>query len=207
MDKKDDDYKFDVYTEHDWEYKSDYRTDHGVAIGLTDGYIESDMDFGSPNPLYKSLRESSFPLDRILKSINIDIKKAVATFPDDAKYIKNIITNQNIKDDPLPDHGNYDKLNNLIRGFFICSNLTKIINDVTIESNEKLKYFEILKQSSVEIFSLDMKNNKNFDDKLCYEIAINLPSSLKTIRFLSKDSHITNNDLQIMLNNFSRLSN
>ena len=83
MDKKDD-YKFYVYTEHDWEYNYESkggRKDSGDAIGLIYGFIDGDIQFGTrtPNPVFKSLRESQFPLERILKAGDIDIKKAVCS--------------------------------------------------------------------------------------------------------------------------------
>ncbi len=66
-----------------------------------DGFIESDNYFGSPNPVFKSIRESQFPLERILKAGAIDIKKAVASEARDEKYIKSTITNQNEDDENL----------------------------------------------------------------------------------------------------------
>ena len=115
MDKKAG-YKFDVYTEHDWEVNkkfSDgyYFKDSGDAIGLIDGFIDGDnysgstnpvfrsvlqkkslkIDKRSPNPVFKSVREYQFPLERILKASAIDIKKAKATEKKDEKYIKNTI--------------------------------------------------------------------------------------------------------------------
>ena len=93
MDKKDD-YKFDVYTEHDWEVNQkltvDTFKDSGDAIGLIDGFIDGDIQIGrTPNPFFKSLRESQFPLERILDAGAIDIKKAEASEVRDEKYIKN----------------------------------------------------------------------------------------------------------------------
>ena len=125
MDKKAD-HKFDVYTEHDWEVKKKFSNgyffeDSGDAIGLIDGFIDGDNYFGSTNPVFKSLRESQFPLERILKAGAIDIKKAVASEARDEKYIKNTITNQNEDNDPPEHHDNYEKLNNLIRGFFVSN--------------------------------------------------------------------------------------
>ena len=81
MDKKAD-YKFDVYTEHDWEYNYESKggpKDSGDAIGLIYGFIDDDIQLGSANPIFKSLRESQFPLERILKAGDIDIKKAVCS--------------------------------------------------------------------------------------------------------------------------------
>ena len=148
MDKKDD-YKFDVYTEHDWEVNkkfSDgyYFKDCGDAIGLIDGFIESDNYSRSTNPCFKSIREYQFPPERILKAGAIDIKKAVASEARDEKYIKNTITNQNEDDDPPEHHDNYEKLNNLIRGFFISSSLERILKDALIESVQISIYFDIL---------------------------------------------------------------
>jgi hypothetical protein len=146
---KEDDYKFDVYTEHDWEVNKKFSNgyffeDSGDAIGLIDGFIDGDNQFvGTPNPAFKSKRESQFPLERILKAGAIDIKKAVGSEPRDEKYIKKTITNQNEDDDPPEHHDNYEKLNNLIRGFFISSSLERILKDALIESVQKSIYFDI----------------------------------------------------------------
>ena len=95
-------------------------------IGLIDGFIDGNYS-GSTNPVFKSLRESQFSLERILKTGAIDIKKAVVSEEKDEKYIKNTITTQNEDDD-------YEKLNNLIRGFFVSSSLEKILKDASLES-------------------------------------------------------------------------
>jgi hypothetical protein len=51
MDKKDG-YKFDVYTEHDWEVNMKFLSgnnfkDNGDAIGLIDGFIDGDVQYES----------------------------------------------------------------------------------------------------------------------------------------------------------------
>ena len=148
MDKKDG-YKFDVYTEHDWEVNKKlsggyYFKDDGDAIGLIDGFIDGDIQAGRKNSVFKSLRESQFPLERILKAGAIDIKKAVASEARDEKYIKNTITNQNEDDDPPEHHDNYEKLSNLIRGFFVSSSLERILKDASIESYQKSLLFRYL---------------------------------------------------------------
>ena len=89
-------YKFDVYTEHDWEVNrklsnGNYLKDSGDTISLIDGFIESDNYSRSTNPVFKSIREYQFPLERILKAVAIVIKKAVASETRDEKYIKNTI--------------------------------------------------------------------------------------------------------------------
>jgi hypothetical protein len=152
MDKKDG-HKFDVYTEHDWKVNAGkYFNDDGDAIGLIDGFIDGDNVIGSPDPLLKPLRESQFPLERILKAGAIDIKKAVASETRDEKYIKNTITNQNEDDDPPEHHDNYEKLNNLIRGFFVSSSLDRILKDESIESDQNrfdlFQYFETIQCNS-----------------------------------------------------------
>ena len=158
---KEADYKFDVYTEHDWGYchkrKSFFLKDDGDAICLIDGFMDGDNVLGSPDPLLKPLRESQFPLERILKAGAIDIEKAVASEARDEKSIKNTITNQNEDDDPSEHHDNYEKLNNLIRGFFLSSSLDRILKDDSIESDQKSIYFDILKQSSATVLPLTCK--------------------------------------------------
>jgi len=89
-------YKFDVDTEHDWEVNrklsnGNYLNDSGDTISLIDGFIESDNYSRSTNPVFESIREYQFPLERILKAVDIDIKKAVASETRDEKYIKNTI--------------------------------------------------------------------------------------------------------------------
>ena len=61
MDKKDD-YKFDVYTQHDWEVNEElsgeyFFKDSGDAIGLIDGFIDADIYSGSKNPVFKSFQK------------------------------------------------------------------------------------------------------------------------------------------------------
>jgi len=89
-------YNLDVYTEHDWEVNrklsnGNYVKDSGDTNSLIDGFIESDNYSRSTNPVFKSIREYQFPFERILKAVDIDIKKAVASETRDEKYIKNTI--------------------------------------------------------------------------------------------------------------------
>ena len=73
-------YEFDIYTEID--------RDRG-AVGITHGYIGQ-----------KKLRESEFPLDRILQATNVDIKQAQASVKSDRTFILNTITGRS-KDDSI----------------------------------------------------------------------------------------------------------
>ena len=207
MDKKDD-YKFDVYTEHDWEVKGKYFNDSGDAIGLMDGFIDGDNEFvGTPNPLFKSLRESQFPLERILKASAIDIKKAVASEARDEKYIKNTITNQNEDDDPPEHHDNYEKLNNLIRGFFVSSSLERILKDESIESDQKSIYFNILKQSSATVIYLKMLGYTPFDDSIATQLAVSLPPTITSFSFRSDKSSVTQHGIQTIFRGLVNLTN
>ena len=70
-------YKFDVDTEHDWEVNrklsnGNYVKDSGDTISLIDGFIESDNYSRSTNPVFESIREYQFPLERILKAVDIE---------------------------------------------------------------------------------------------------------------------------------------
>jgi len=209
MDKKYD-YKFDVYTEHDWQYnyeKMDFPKDCGDAIGLIDGFINSDNQNGSPNPTFKQLRESQFPLERILKAGSIDIKKAKASDASDETYIKNIITNQNKDDAPPEHHDNYDKLNDLIRGFFVSSNLQRIVMDGSISKVQKSNYFNILKQSSATDFYLNMYSFFLFNDSIASQIAVSLPFTIKSFTIITDGSHVTNNGIQKILKGLVEMTN
>jgi GTPase SAR1 family protein len=208
MDKKDG-YKFDVYTEHDWQYNfesKDGPQDSGDAIGLTDGFIESDCQNGIPNPFFKVLRESQFPLERLLKAGAIDIKKAVASEARDEKYIKNTITNQNEDDDPPEHHDNYEKLNNLIRGFIVGSNFQRIIRDQWIESDQKSIYFDIFKLSSVTVIYLDVRGNTPFDDSIATQLAVSLPSRITSFTFSSDRSSITQHGILAIVRGLATLT-
>ena len=207
---KEADYKFDVYTEHDWEYnheRIDFPKDSGTAIGLIDGFIDADNQYGIPNPTFKQLRESQFPLERILKASAIDIKKAVASEARDEKYIKNTIINQNEVDDPPEHHENYEKLNNVIRGFFVSSNLQRIVRDRSIEFDRKLIYFDILKKSRATVVYLNMYGFSQFNDPLAIQIAGNLPSTIKTFTIISDGSSVTQHGIQTIFKSLANLTN
>jgi Ran GTPase-activating protein (RanGAP) involved in mRNA processing and transport len=213
MDKKDD-YKFDVYTEHDWEYRCKaqstglLRDDSGNAIGLVDGFIDGDNDLaGTVSLFYKSLRESQFPLERILKASAIDIKRAVASEARDEKYIKNTITNQNEDDDPPEHHDNYEKLNNLIRGFFVSSSLQRILKDESIDSDQKSIYFNILKQSNATVIYLYMLGYTPFDDSVATQLAVSLPPTITSFTFASNGSSVTLCGIRLIFRGLANLTN
>jgi hypothetical protein len=213
MDKKAG-YKFDVYTEHDWEVNKIFLSgnnfkDNGDAIGLIDGFIDGDIQFGvaGVNPFFKSLRESQFPLERILKASAIDIKKAVASEARDEKYIKNTITNQNEDDDPPEHHDNYEKLNNLIRGFFVSSSLERILKDSSIESDQKSIYFDILKQFDATVIYLDMQGYTPFDDSIATQLAESLPPTITSFTFVSDRSSVTQHGIQTIFRGLANLTN
>ena len=208
MDKKDD-HKFDVYTEYDWEVNEESKggpKDNGDAIGLTDGFIDGDMQYGFPNSSFKLLREYQFPLERILKAGAIDIKKAKASEARDEKYIKNAITNQNEDDDPPEHHDNYEKLNNLIRGFFVSSSLERILKDESIESDQKSIYFDILKQSSATVIFLHMQGHHPFDDSVATQLAESLPLTIISFTFTSNRSSVTQHGIQEIFRGLANLT-
>jgi len=176
------------------------------VIGLIDGFIDGNYS-GSTNPVFKSLRESQFSLERILKAGAIDIKKAVASDEKDEKYIKNTITNQNEDDDPPEHHDDYEKLNNLIRGFFVSSSLEKILKDASIESYQKSIYFDILKQSSASVISLNMQGDTSFDDSVATRLAVSLPSTVISLTFYSDESSVTEHGIQTVFRGLANFTN
>jgi hypothetical protein len=107
-------YEFDIYTEIDG--------DKG-AVGITHGYIRSDHGHSHT----KKHRESTFPLDRILQSTNVDIKQAQASVESDRKFILNTITGLSLDDAVVNDHDKYDELNNILWGIFVAPALERII--------------------------------------------------------------------------------
>ena len=142
-----------------------------------------------------------------MKASAVDIKKAVASETRDEKYIKNTITNQNEDDDPPEHHDNYEKLNNLIRGFFVSSSLERILKDESIESDQKSIYFDILKQSSASVISLNMQGYTPFDDSVATQLAESLPPTITSFTFCSNGSSITQHGIQTIFRGLAKLTN
>ena len=136
----------------------------------------------------------------------IDIKKAVASEARDEKYIKNTITNQNEDDDPPEHHDNYEKLNNLIRGFFVSSSLERILKDESIESDQKSIYFNIMKQSHASVIYLNMRDNTPFDDSIATQLAQSLPPTITSFTFVSDGSSVTQHGIRSIFRGLANLT-
>ena len=179
------DYEFDVYTEIDG--------DRG-AVGITHGYIPGD----NGDSYYKMLRESKFPLDRILQATDVDIKQAQASVESDRRFILNSITGQSVDDTVMDDHGNYDELNNILRGIFVTPALQRIIKE-TDGVNSITRCLEIVKASNARIIDLTLKDYSRFDDDMLIKLADSLPPTLTEFRLWSKGSAVTVNGINACL--------
>ena len=166
-------YEFDVYTEIEIDGDSG-------AVGITHSYIPSDYE----SSYYKMLRESKFPLDRILQATNVDVKQAQASVESDRKFILNTITGLSVDDAVMDDHANYDELNNILRGIFVIPALERIIKE-TADVHTITRCLEIVKTSNARIIELDLRHCSNFDDNLLIKLVDSLPSSTLTEFLLS----------------------
>jgi hypothetical protein len=182
------DYEFDVYTE------TEIDGDRGGAVGITHGYIPSD----SGSSYYKMLRESKFPLDRILQATDVDIKHAQASVESDRRFILNSITGQSVDDTVMDDHANYDELNNILRGIFVLPALQRIIKEKD-GVNSITRCLEIVKASNARIIDLDLKDCSQFDDDMLIKIADSLPPTLTEFSLWSIGSSVTVNGINACL--------
>ena len=109
---------------------------------------------------------------------------------------------------PSPEyHDNYEKLNNLIRGFFVSSSLERILSDKSIESDQKSIYFNILMLSSATVLSLNMRDNTPFDDSIATQLAQSLPPTITSFTFLSDGSSVTQHGIQTIFRGLANLTN
>jgi len=158
-------YKFDIYT--DFSLNS--------AVGIAHGI--------------KGM-EDRFPIDRILKVIDIDVVKAEATFPEDAKFIKNAITGIDKDAEPLESHPKYDELNRILKSKFVAPVIHRIIYEV----NDEIKVQRCLKifhNSSPRDIVLDFENCNRFNDDIAIRLVDSLPSTLEELWFFSNGSAVT----------------
>ena len=183
-------FEFDVYTKI-----------HGRnAVGITHSYLpnESEMKGTAVKDDPKKLRESQFPLDRILKSTEVDIKEAEATEEADKKFILNTITGRGKDDEVLDNHTNYDKLNNALRGIFITPVLDRIIKYGDV--NTITRWLAILKESNARILNLNLVNCSRFNDNLLQKLVDSLPSSsLTELRLCWRGSAVTVNGIKVLI--------
>ena len=173
-------YVFDVYTE----------IDGNKAVGITHGFIPSD----SADSYCKKLRETEFPLDRILQATNVDVKQAEASVESDRKFIINTITGQSLDDAVVNDHANYDELNNILRGIFVTPALERIIKEKDVSTITRC--LDIVKASNAKMIDLDCSK---FDDDLIIKLADSLPPTLTDFRLESTGSAVTANGMNACL--------
>ena len=179
-------YEFDVYTEID--------TDGDIgAVGITHGYIRSDGN----NPFVKTERESKFPLDRILQSINVDVKQAKASLETDRKLILNTISGRSIDDPVVDNHDKYDELNNILRGIFVAPALEKIIKESDVDTITRC--FDVFKASNSRMIDLDLEDCSRFDDEILIKLADSLPLTLTDFTLYSERSSVTVNGINACL--------
>jgi len=168
-------FEFDVYTEIDGD----------KAVGITHGFIPSDIE----DSYSKKLRETEFPLDRVLQAINVDIKQAQASVESDRKFILNTITGRS-EDDSVPDnHRNYNELNNILRGIFVAPALQRIIEWRDVDTITRC--LDIVKSSNARMIDLDLRYCSRFDDDLLIKLADSLPPTLTDFRLESIGSKVT----------------
>jgi len=186
-------YMFDVYTE----------IDGGRAVGITHGYIPIDFEYGDGvKNFWKKKRESEFPLDRILQSINVDVKQAEASVESDRRFILNTITGRPTDDEVLNTDGNYDDLNNILRGIFVKPALERIIEERDVEKITRC--LEIVKVSNAKIIDMDLMSCSTFDDEVLMKLSDSLPSTLTEFRLRSKGSAVTVNGINACLGNLMK---
>ena len=174
-------YEFDVYTERDGG---------SGAVGITHGFIPSD----SADSYCKKLRETEFPLDRILQATKVDVKQAEASVESDRKFILNTITGQSVDDAVVDDHANYDDLNNILRGIFVTPALERIIKEKDVSTIRRC--LDIVKASNARMIDLDCSK---FDDDLIIKLADSLPPTVTDFRLESTGSAVTVNGMNACL--------
>jgi len=172
--------EFDIYTE----------TDSNEAVGITHGFLSSDYKRGDDiKSFVKKIRESKYPIDRILKSINVNVKDAESSIESDRKYIFNIISGKSKSTYKICDEDtNCENLNNILRGIFITPIIDRIIKEKDI--NIINQCIHILKLSNSRIINIDVRDCKKFDDSLLHDLIENLP--FKTIIDLTLMLHGSN---------------
>ena len=162
---QDENYKFDIYT--DFSLNSALGIAHGIK-GM----------------------EDRFPIDRILKVIDIDVVKADATVLDDAKFIKNAITGIDKDAEPLESHSKYDELNMILKSKFVAPVIHRIIYEVKDKTKVQL-CLEIFKNSRPRDIFLDFENCGRFNDDIAERLVDSLPPTLEKLWFFSNGSEIT----------------
>lgn len=173
-------YKFVIYTDY-----VDVSGTH-KSIGITEGYIQRDLEKSTR----KKKREEEFPLDRILKAINLDVSTAVATKPNDKKYIRNEFTGNFNDDEPIKYHTEYENLNNILRGKFVVPFLERIIQEEKVLTI-LFGCLVVFQNSNADIVDLDLRECKRFTDSLAISLFNHLPSTIHSLSIQTKESSIT----------------
>ena len=103
-----------VYTAH--KHTDNWLKENHAAVGIVSGGVPNDSAYCN------SERESHFPTDLILKSLNIKVESSKASRDDDRRHILNcIVENKNLDAKPAEKHSNYKKVNDAVRGAFAAS--------------------------------------------------------------------------------------
>jgi hypothetical protein len=151
------------------------------AVEITDGYIPSDHD----NLLLKRERESKFPLDRVLKVIELDIKQTqqcVTSVVEDRKFILNTIAGQSVEEPILDNHTKYEEFNDVLKSLFLAPMMERIKNDVK-DKTVVDRCLAILKSLRPNNYDIKLNNNSELDDANYQKIInINLPSKVQEVR-------------------------
>jgi len=183
-------YEFDIYTEIDGD----------KAVGITHGYTSRDK-----NSSTKKSRESEFPLDRILKATNVDVKQAQASVESDRRFILNTITGQSVDDAVVDNHANYDELNNILRGVFVTPALERIIKEKDIDIISRC--LEIVKIYNANVIILDLQYCSRFNDDILMKLTDNLPLTLTEFSLWSRGSAVTVNGINACVGKLMKYPN
>jgi len=181
-------YKFDVYTDY-----VDVNLTH-KSVGITDGYIQRDLKKSTR----KKKREEEFPLDRILKAINLDVSTAVATETKDKNFILNEFTGNFTDDIPEEYHTEYENLNNILRGKFVVPFLEQIIKEEKVLTI-LFGCLVVFQNSNADIVDLDLRECKRFTDSLAIYIFNHLPSTIHSLSIQTIKSSITSRGISTIL--------
>ena len=183
-------YEFDVYTEIDGD----------KAAGITHGCTSRDK-----NSSTKKSRESEFPLDRILKATNVDVKQAQASVESDRRFILNTITGLSVDDAVVDNHANYDELNNILRGVFVTPALERIIKEKDIDIISRC--LEIVQIYNANVIILDLQYCSRFNDDILMKLTDSLPLTLTEFSLWSRGSAVTVNGINACVGKLMKYPN
>ena len=145
-----------------------------LAVGLVDGGVSND----APG------REDHFPMERILKSVQVQIEKANASMKEDERNIKNAIVgiHSNENTEPPETHENFDKLNRAVRGAFASSNPC-IVGAYKNGAEIWDKVLSAIYNGMTKSMTLDFARTKLSDlsAKACADLFRHLPKGLEEL--------------------------